>query len=209
MSDIPAKLVKKLREETGAGFMDVKKALLEAGGDEGKAKDILRQKGAATAEKKSGRTTGQGWIGHYVHTNGRIGVLIEVMCETDFVAKNDTFQELIKDLSMQVAALDPMAVRPEELPAELVEQKRNEFLEQVKDKPENVQEKIVEGKLGKFFSEVCLLHMPFVKGRQDVRAGVHHREDSDHRREHRRGALRSDGAWRGPGVVAGVHSGTP
>ena len=163
MADIPASLVKDLRQQTGAPMMDCKKALAETGGDFDKAVEFLRKKGSATAAKKAGRTTSQGWVGHYIHSNGKIGVLVEVNCETDFVAKNDQFQELCRDLSMQVAAMSPLTVRPEELPSEEVERERAVFTEQVKDKPAEVQGKIVEGKLKKWYSEVCLLEQSFVK----------------------------------------------
>ena len=164
---IPAKLVKELREFTGAPFMEYKKALVETGGDLEKAQGVLRKQGHARADKKANRATNQGWLGHYVHSNGRIGVLIQVFCETDFVAKNDVFQELIKDLSMHISWSDPQALRPEDLSPELVEKKRGEFAEDVatqnKDKPPEIQDKIIEGRMKKFFAEVCLLQQPFVK----------------------------------------------
>lgn len=165
MADISAKLVKELRERTGAGFMECKKLLGETGGDIEQAVDVYRKSGAKAAGKKAGRETREGWIGSYIHSNGKIGVLVEVNCETDFVAKNDTFQAFVKDICMHVAATNPQALTSAELPAELVERERSVILdsEEVKKKPEEFREKIVEGKMKKFFSEVCLLDQQFVK----------------------------------------------
>ena len=161
--EITAKLVMELREKTGVGMMDCKKALVEAGGDMEKAVDILRKKGMAAADKRAGRATGEGFIGSYVHTNGKIGVIVELNCETDFVARNEEFRALAKDLSMQIAATNPMTVSAEDVPAEVVERERAIFAEQVKDKPENIIERIVDGKMKKFYEEQCLLDQDFVK----------------------------------------------
>ena len=162
---ITAKDVKQLRDKTGAGMMDCKKALQEADGDMEKAIDILRTSGAAKAAKRAERATNHGTLGSYLHFGGRIGVLVELNCETDFVASTDDFQQLAKDLAMHVAAANPMAVRPEDIPEAVVAKEREIYLEQVKaeGKPENIQEKIVEGKLKKFFKENVLLEQPFVK----------------------------------------------
>lgn len=163
MSGISAKDVQELRKQTGAGMMDCKKALAEANGDMEQAADLLRKALGAKATKKADRATNQGWIGHYVHSNGKIGVLVEVACETDFVAKNEKFQEFIKDLSMQIAAMRPLAVSSEELDPAVVEKEREFAREEVKDKPAEMQEKIVEGKIKKWYAEVCLLNQAFVK----------------------------------------------
>jgi len=162
---ITAKDVKQLRDKTGAGMMDCKKALQEADGDMEKAIDILRTSGAAKAAKRAERATNHGTLGSYLHFGGRIGVLVELNCETDFVASTDDFQQLAKDLAMHVAAANPMAVRSEDIPEAVVAKEREIYLEQVKaeGKPENIQEKIVEGKLKKFFKENVLLEQPFVK----------------------------------------------
>jgi len=160
---IRADQVKKLRERTGQGMMECKRALEESGGDAEKAVDILRMKGLATAEKKSGRATAQGRIHSYIHHNGRVGVLVEVNCETDFVAKNEQFQSLLNDLCLHVCAAAPLAVRREEIPADLVERERRIAREQITGKPENIVEKIVEGKLNKWYAERVLLEQPFVK----------------------------------------------
>jgi len=160
---VSAAAVKELRDKTGIGMMDCKKALVEAGGDMEKAVDILRKKGMAAADKRAGRATGEGFIGSYVHTNGKIGVIVELNCETDFVARSEEFRALARDLSMQIAATNPMAVRAEDVPAEVVERERAIFAEQVKDKPENIIERIVDGKMKKFYEEQCLLDQDFVK----------------------------------------------
>jgi elongation factor Ts len=162
---VSAKDVKELRDRTGAGMLDCKKALEETGGDMEAAIDLLRTKGAAKAAKRAERTANEGTVGHYIHHGGRIGVLVEVNCETDFVAATDDFQQLARDLAMHVAAANPVAVREEDLPAELVQRERQVYLEQVRSegKPEQIQEKIVEGKMRKFFEESTLLKQPFVK----------------------------------------------
>jgi elongation factor Ts len=163
MAQISAKTVKELREKTGAGMMDCKQALAETGGDMEKAVDVLRQKGLAAAQKKSSRVTKEGAIDAYVHGGGRIGVLVEVGVETDFVARSDPFKEFTHDLAMQVAASNPLWVRREEVPEHVVEREKGIYREQAKGKPDNVVEKMVDGKLNKFFAEVCLMEQPFVK----------------------------------------------
>jgi len=163
MSEINAKTVAELRKQTGVGMMECKKALGETDGNIEQAIDLLRKRGAEMAAKKSDRTTNQGWIGSYIHSNGRIGVIVEVLCETDFVAKNEMFQVLIRDISMHIAAMNPMAIAPSDLDPELIERERSVFAEQVKDKPEHIQGNIVEGKLQKYYSEVCLLNQSFIK----------------------------------------------
>lgn len=162
---VSAKQVKELRDRTGAGMMDCKKALEETGGDMEAAVDFLRTKGAAKAAKRAEKAANEGVVGHYIHHGGRIGVLVEVNCETDFVANTDDFQELARDLAMHIAATDPMAVDEDSLSAEVVERERQVYLQQVKEegKPEHIQEKIVEGKLRKFLEENTLLAQPFVK----------------------------------------------
>jgi elongation factor Ts len=155
--------VKKLRFKTSAGMMECKDALKEAKGDIDKAVDILRKKGIAKAAKKSTRVAEQGVVESYIHMGDRIGVLIEVNCETDFVARNHDFRKMTKDLSMQVAAANPLYVARDDVPADAIEKERDIFRTQIKDKPDNVIEKIVDGKLEKYFSEVCLLEQPFIK----------------------------------------------
>ncbi len=154
--------IKSLRERTQAGFMDCKKALLETGGDMEKAVDLLRKKGLALAAKKASRTAKEGLVSSYIHGN-KIGVLVEVNCETDFVARNEQFQEFVRDVAMQVAAAMPQYVRPEDVPEEIIQREKEIFRSQAGDKPEHILEKMMEGKLNKFFSEVCLLEQPFIK----------------------------------------------
>jgi len=162
---ISAKDVKALRDRTGAGMMDCKKALQETDGDMEAAIDLLRTKGAAKAAKRAARSANEGTIGSYLHFGNKVGVMVEVNCETDFVAKTDDFLELAKNLAMHIAASSPVAVRPEDIPEEIVERERQIFLEQVKNegKPEHIAEKIVEGKLRKFYEENSLLKQAFVK----------------------------------------------
>ena len=169
---ISAGTVKELRERTGAGMMECKKALEETNGDIEAAIDVLRAKGAAKAAKRAGKETTEGSVGAYVHMGGRIGVLVEVNCETDFVARNDEFQQLVRDVAMHIAATNPAAVRREEISAELVERERGVFREQMREsgKPEHIWDKIVEGKLDKFFQESTLLEQPFVKN-PDITVG--------------------------------------
>jgi elongation factor Ts len=163
--DISASLVKELREMTGAGMMECKKALTETGGDLQKAVEELRKRGIAKGAKLAGRVASEGAVGSYVHLGGKIGVLVEVNCETDFVGKSPDFQDLVKDIAMHIAAAAPRFVRREEVPADVVA-KEKEILagsEDLKSKPENVREKIVEGRINKFFEEICLIEQPFVK----------------------------------------------
>ena len=165
---ISAQQVKELREKTGSGLMECKKALQEADGNVDEAATILRKKGQATAEKRSGRSTTEGRIGSYIHTGGRVGVLIEVNCETDFVANTDEFQELVRDLGMQVAAAAPSAarwVRREDVPKDALDKEREILTSQAEasGKPANVIEKIVEGRLSKFYAENVLLEQAFIK----------------------------------------------
>lgn len=162
---ISAKQVKTLRDKTGAGMMDCKKALEESGADEEKAIAWLRQKGLSKAAKRAGRAASEGLIGSYIHNTGKIGVMVELKCETDFVARNERFQQLAKDLAMQIAAASPLCVSPEQLPQDLLEKEKAIYREQAlaEGKPENIVEKIVEGRVKKYYSEVCLLHQPFIK----------------------------------------------
>ncbi|MGH7576107.1 MAG: translation elongation factor Ts [Longimicrobiales bacterium] len=162
---ISAGQVKELRERTGAGMMECKRALEETNGDVEAAIDVLRVRGAAKAAKRAGREATEGVIGHYVHMNSRIGVLVEVNCETDFVARNEAFGQLARELAMHVAAANPIALTPEEIPAEAVERERAVFLEQVKNegKPEKIWDRIVDGKLNSFYKDNALLEQPFVK----------------------------------------------
>lgn len=161
---VTMEMVRKLRDMTGAGVMDCKKALEEAEGDFDKAVEILRKKGAAKAAKKAGRATTEGIITSYVHFNGKIGVLLELNCETDFVARTDEFKELAYNLAKQVAAMSPRWVSREDVPEEVIEKEKEIYREQLKDsgKPENVIEKIIEGKLNKFFEEYCLLEQDYI-----------------------------------------------
>ena len=162
---ITAEMVKDLRAKTNAGMMDCKKALTESGGDFEKAVEYLRKKGLATAAKRAGRATNQGVVHSYIHAGGRLGVLVEVNCETDFVARNDQFQQFANDVAMQVAAASPLAVEIEELDLKVVDKEREIYRQQALDsgKPEKVVDKIVEGKIKKFYSEVCLMEQPFIK----------------------------------------------
>jgi elongation factor Ts len=171
MADISAELVKELRERTGAGFMDCKRALTEADGDLDKAVAILRERGLAAAAKKAGREAREGLISSYIHTGGRVGVLIEVNCETDFVARTDEFQKLVRDLAVQVAGLAPLYVDEEGVPPDDLEAKRAELLadEATQKKPENIRPQIVEGQLKKWFSQVCLYDQPFRDEERTVR----------------------------------------
>lgn len=163
--EISAALVKELREMTGAGMMECKKALVETGGDLQKAVEELRKRGIAKGAKLASRVASEGAIGAYVHLGGKIGVLVEVNCETDFVGKGPEFQDLVKDIAMHIAAAAPRYVRREEVPPEVVAKEREILAasEDIKSKPENVRDKIIEGRLNKFFEEVCLLEQPFVK----------------------------------------------
>lgn len=163
MADISADLVKELRDRTGAGFMDCKKALMETDGDLDKAVAVLRDRGLAAAAKKAGRDAREGLVSSYIHTGGRVGVLIEVNCETDFVARTDEFQKLVRDLAVQVAGLAPLYVDQERVPAADLEAKKAELAadESVQKKPESIRPQIVEGQLRKWFAQVCLYDQPF------------------------------------------------
>ncbi|GIW40393.1 MAG: elongation factor Ts [Candidatus Binatia bacterium] len=165
MSEIRAEQVRELREKTGAGMMDCKKALVETGGDMERAVVYLRERGLAAAAKKAGRTAAEGVVGSYVHGGGKIGVLVEVNCETDFVARTDDFQQLVRDLAMQIAASQPRYVRREDVPESVRASELEIYRAQAAQsgKPPAVVEKIAAGKLEKFYSDVCLLEQPFVK----------------------------------------------
>jgi elongation factor Ts len=153
----------KLRELTGAGMMDVKKALVEANGNFEAAKDIIRKKGLDSAKKKSSREVREGQVISYIHAGGKLGVLLEINCETDFVAKNDRFQAFARDIAMHIAAAFPLYVSSDQIPADVIEREKAVFLDSVKDKPEPVREKILEGKLAKRYEDICLLNQKFIK----------------------------------------------
>ena len=163
MSEISASLVKELREKTNAGMMDCKRALTEAKGDLAAAEDILRKKGIASAGKKSSRMAKEGAIASYIHLQGKVGVLVEINCETDFVAKNDIFRDFVKDVTLHIAAANPIYVSREQVPEKLLLAERVIYAAQVQGKPANIVDKIVDGKVEKFFSTVCLLEQPFIK----------------------------------------------
>lgn len=155
--------IKDLRERTGAGIMDVKEALEEAGGDAEKAVEILRKKGLAKQAKKADRVANEGLVESYIHAGGRIGVLVEINCETDFVARTDDFKNLAKEIALHIAASNPLYVSSEDIPAEVIEKEKEIYKEQFKGKPDDVLEKMLEGKIAKYIEEVCLLSQPFVK----------------------------------------------
>jgi elongation factor Ts len=161
--EIDPQLVKQLREKTNAGFMDCKRALAETGGDLEKAETLLRTKGIASAGKKSSRATKEGIVASYIHLQGKVGVLVEVNCETDFVAKNEGFRAFVKDITLHIAAAQPLYVSRNDVPEKIVAAERAIYAAQVKDKPEAVTAKIIEGKLDKYFSTVCLLEQGFIK----------------------------------------------
>ncbi len=165
MTTISAAVVKQLREKTGAGMMDCKQALQECNGDMDKAVDFLRTKGLATARKRAGRVLTEGIIQSYIHMGGKLGVLVEVNCETDFVAKNEDFMEFAKNIAMHIAAINPLSIRPEDLSEDIVEREKEIYKGQALEtgKPENVVAKIVEGKMKKFFAENCLLKQAYVR----------------------------------------------
>jgi elongation factor Ts len=169
MADITASSVKALREKTGAGMMECKAALTEANGNEAEAIELLRKKGSATAEKKAGRVTAEGVVGSYIHMGGKVGVMVEINCESDFVARGDEFNQLVKDVAMHIAAIDPRFPTRDSVPTDVVAKEREILLEQLKNDPKNankpaeVLEKIIEGRLAKFFEENVLLDQPFVK----------------------------------------------
>jgi elongation factor Ts len=165
MSEITAAMVKQLRDKTGSGMMDCKKALAENSGDMEKAIDFLRKKGLATAAKRAGRATMEGVVQPYVHTGGKLGVMVEVNCETDFVAKSEDFQEFAKNVAMHIAATSPIGISPEDVPAETLAREKEIYMDQARQtgKPENVIEKIVEGKMNKFLKENCLMNQAYVR----------------------------------------------
>jgi len=166
VAEISAAQVKQLRDMTGAGMMDAKRALVESNGDIERAKDYLREHGLARAAKKAGRATSEGVVEAYVHHSGgvgRVGVLVEVNCESDFVAKTDDFKHLAHEIALHIAGASPQYVRREDVPAELVERERSVYRAQVADKPENIQDKIIGGKLDAFYAEVCLLEQPYIR----------------------------------------------
>ena len=162
-TEIDPQLVKQLREKTNAGMMDCKRALVESGGDLEKAEAILRTKGVAAAGRKAARATKEGIVASYIHLQGKVGVLVEVNCETDFVARNENFREFVKDITLHIAAAHPLYVSRADVPGNLIEAEREIYKAQAKGKPENVVEKIVDGKLDKFFSTFCLLEQGFIK----------------------------------------------
>jgi len=163
MSEISASLVKELREKTNAGMMDCKKALSEANGDLAAAEEILRKKGVASAGKRSSREAKEGTVASYIHLQGKVGVLVEINCETDFVAKNETFREFVKDVTLHIAASHPLYVSREQVPEKLLQAEREIYAAQVVGKPANIVEKIVDGKVDKFYSTICLLEQAFIK----------------------------------------------
>jgi elongation factor Ts len=165
MAEITAALVNELRQRTGAGMMECKKALVEAKGDIGEAEVVLRKRGIAGAAKKSGRATRQGLIGSYIHAGGQLGVMVEVNCESDFVARTDDFKELVHDLAMHIAAADPKYLKRDDVPAAILDKEREIARDRARNegKPEKVLERIVEGRVAKYYEEVCLLDQPFVK----------------------------------------------
>ncbi len=165
MAEINARQVKELREATGAGVMDCKEALKESAGDVDKAAEILRTQGLAEAQKKAGRTTEEGLVDSYIHLGGKIGVLLEINCETDFVARTDDFQDLAHDICLQVAAADPTYIDREDIPDDVLDQEKGILREQAKQegKPDHIVEKIVEGRLEKYYSQVCLLDQAYVR----------------------------------------------
>jgi elongation factor Ts len=156
-------LIKDLREQTGAGIVDVKEALEEAGGDKDKAVEILRKKGLAKQAKKADRVANEGIVDSYIHAGGRIGVLVEVNCETDFVARTDDFKNLVKEIALHIAAANPLYVSSEDVPMEVIEKEKEIYKEQAGDKPADVLEKMLEGKVAKYFEEACLMNQPYVK----------------------------------------------
>ena len=165
MAEVSAKLVKELRDKSGAGFMECKKALVDAGGNLAAAEIALRKRGVAIAQKKSGRAANEGVVGSYVHAGAKLGVLVEVNCESDFVARTDDFQQLVKDIAMQIAAADPQYITREQVPAETVDKERQIQRDRALEegKPAAVVDRIVDGRMGKFYEEIVLVDQPFVK----------------------------------------------
>ena len=163
MSEISATLVKELREKTNAGMMDCKKALTESGGDLAAAEELLRKKGIASAGKKASRAANEGTIDSYIHLAGKVGVLVEINCETDFVAKNEIFRDFVKDVTLHIAASHPIYVSRDQVSADLIARERDIAAAQVQGKPANIVDKIVDGKIEKFYGTICLLEQPFIK----------------------------------------------
>jgi len=163
MAEVNPTLVKQLRDKTNAGMMDCKNALVESDGDLSKAEDILRKKGIASASRKASRSAKEGIVASYIHLQGKVGVLVEINCETDFVAKNEIFRDFVKDITLHIAAAHPLYVGRDQVPAQAVEREREIYRAQVTGKPANIVEKIVEGKIDKYFSSVCLLDQAFIK----------------------------------------------
>lgn len=163
MSHISPKLVRELREKTNAGMMDCKRALTESGGDMAKAEDLLRAKGIASAGKKASRSAKEGIVASYIHLQGKVGVLVEVNCETDFVAKNENFREFVKDITLHIAAANPTCVSREQVDSSEMEREKAIYRQQVEGKPANIVDKIVQGKVEKFYGTICLLEQPFIK----------------------------------------------
>lgn len=163
MAEVNPTLVKQLRDKTNAGMMDCKRALVESDGDLSKAEDILRKRGIASASKKASRSAKEGVVASYIHLQGKVGVLVEINCETDFVAKNENFRDFVKDITLHIAAAHPLYVSRDQVPVQSVEREREIYRAQVTGKPANIVEKIVEGKIDKFFSSICLLDQAFIK----------------------------------------------
>jgi elongation factor Ts len=168
MAEVNPTLVKQLRDKTNAGMMDCKKALVESDGDLSKAEDILRKKGIASATKKASRSTKEGVVASYIHLQGKVGVLVEINCETDFVAKNENFRNFVKDITLHIAAAIPLYVSRDQVPVQSIEREREIYRAQVEGKPANIVEKIVEGKMDKFFASVCLLEQAFIKNQDQT-----------------------------------------
>jgi elongation factor Ts len=168
MAEVNPTLVKQLRDKTNAGMMDCKRALVESDGDLSKAEDILRKKGIASASKKASRTAKEGIVGSYIHLQGKMGVLVEINCETDFVAKTDNFRDFVKDITLHIAAAQPLYVSRDQVPPQAIERESEIYRAQVTGKPANIVEKIVEGKMEKFFSTVCLLDQAFIKNQDQT-----------------------------------------
>jgi elongation factor Ts len=168
MAEVNPTLVKQLRDKTNAGMMDCKRALVESDGDLSKAEDILRKKGIASASKKASRSAEEGLVASYIHLQGKMGVLVEINCETDFVAKTENFRDFVKDITLHIAAAQPLYVSRDQVPSESIEREREIYRAQVIGKPANIVEKIVEGKMEKFFGTVCLLDQAFIKNQDQT-----------------------------------------
>jgi elongation factor Ts len=168
MAEVNPTLVKQLRDKTNAGMMDCKRALVESDGDLSKAEDILRKKGIASASKKASRSAKEGLVASYIHLQGKMGVLVEINCETDFVAKTENFRDFVKDITLHIAAAQPLYVSRDQVPSQSIEREREIYRAQVTGKPANIVEKIVEGKMEKFFGTVCLLDQAFIKNQDQT-----------------------------------------